>query len=92
MRVLLDECLPRRLRHEFAGHEVRPVPEMGWASKKNGALLRLAAGTFDVLITVDRHILHQQNRKQLEIAVLAMPAKSNRGGSQASRTSSATRA
>ncbi len=51
---------------------------MGWASKQNGALLRLAAGTFDVLITVDRHIPHQHNRKQLEIAVLAMPAKSNR--------------
>lgn len=78
MRVLLDECLPRRLRHEFAGHEARTVPEMGWAGKKNGALLRLAVGKFDVLVTVDQHIPHQQNRKELEIAVVAMSAKSNR--------------
>lgn len=37
MCVLLDEYLPRRFQHAFVGHEVRTVPEMGWASKKNGA-------------------------------------------------------
>ena len=29
MRVLLDECLPRRLKHELPEHDVRTVPEMG---------------------------------------------------------------
>ena len=52
MRVLLDECLPRRLRAELRGHHVRTVPEMGWAGVQNGELLRLAAPTFDVLLTV----------------------------------------
>jgi predicted nuclease of predicted toxin-antitoxin system len=41
MRILLDECLPRRLRRELPGHDVRTVPEMGWSGKKNGALLSL---------------------------------------------------
>ncbi len=42
MRVLLDECVPRKLKHELKGHEVSTVPEMGWAGVKNGALLELA--------------------------------------------------
>jgi len=43
VRVLLDECLPRRLKRELVGHDAKTVPEMGWASKRNGELLALAA-------------------------------------------------
>lgn len=42
MRVLVDECLPRLLKREVVADVVKTVPEMGWASKKNGELLRLA--------------------------------------------------
>jgi predicted nuclease of predicted toxin-antitoxin system len=45
MRVLLDECLPRKLKNDLPGHAARTVPEMGWAGKKNGELLQLAAPT-----------------------------------------------
>ena len=48
MCVLLDECLPRRLKRELLGHDARTAPEMGWASKTNGDLLALAAADFDV--------------------------------------------
>jgi hypothetical protein len=41
MRILLDECVPRRLRRELPGHDVRTVPEMGWSGARNGALLAL---------------------------------------------------
>jgi predicted nuclease of predicted toxin-antitoxin system len=61
MRVLLDECVPRALRDELPGHEVRTVAEYGWAGVKNGELLRLAANSFDVLLTVDRNLEYQQN-------------------------------
>jgi hypothetical protein len=54
VRVLLDECLPRRLKRELVGHDVRTAPEMGWASKTNGELLALAAVEFDVFLTSDR--------------------------------------
>jgi hypothetical protein len=43
MRVLLDECVPRALRRELPGHEVRTVAEAAWAGVKNGELLQLAA-------------------------------------------------
>jgi hypothetical protein len=78
LRVLLDECVPRRLKADLREHEVRTVQEEGWASLKNGELLRAAAGRFDVLLTVDRSIPFQQNLRGLEIGVLAMVVTSNR--------------
>ncbi len=78
MRVLLDECLPRKLKAELKEHEVRTVPEMGWASIKNGALLKKAVGKFDVLLTVDQNILFQQNLNDIDIAIIALVASSNR--------------
>ncbi len=65
MRVLLDECVPRKLRREFPGHEVRTVTEMGWGGTRNGALLRRAAGEFDLLLTVDTNLEYQQNTSAL---------------------------
>jgi hypothetical protein len=56
MRVLLDECVPRALRNDIPGHEVKTVAEVGWAGVTNGDLLRLAAAEFDLLITVDRNL------------------------------------
>ena len=78
MRILLDECLPRRLRQDPPGHELKTVPEAGWAGQKNGDLLRLAAGSFDVLLTVDASLEFQQNVSALAIAVVALSAPSNR--------------
>ena len=78
LRVLLDECVPRRLKTDLRDHEVRTVQEEGWASLKNGELLRVAAGHFDVLLTLDRNIAFQQNLRGLNIAVLAMEVTSNR--------------
>lgn len=78
MRVLLDECLPRKLKTELAGHEVRTAQEEGWAGLKNGELLQVASLRFDVLLTVDRNLAIQQNLAGVGIAVLAMVAKGNR--------------
>lgn len=78
MRVLLDECLPRRLGQELAGHDVVTVPDMGWAGKTNGELLRLMQGRFDVLITVDQGITYQQNLSDVAVAIVVLAAASNR--------------
>jgi len=79
MRILLDECVPRRLRREFAGHDVHTVHEMGWSGKKNGELLQLLAGQgFEVLLTVDQSIRHQQNLQAAGVAVVVLVALSNK--------------
>ena len=79
MRLLLDECVPRRLRRELSGHEVRTVPEMGWAAKENGELLQLASNLlFDVFITVDQRLSYQQDVTRSSIAVVVLVAKRNK--------------
>lgn len=78
MRVLLDECLPRRLKRELPGHDAKTAPEMGWASKRNGELLQLAERDFDVFLTVDGNLQHQQNLSRFSIAVIVLIAPSNR--------------
>jgi hypothetical protein len=79
MRILLDECVPRRLRQKLPGHDVHTVAEMGWSGQKNGELLRsMAAQGFEALLTVDQSIRHQQNLQAAGIAVLVLIAVSNR--------------
>jgi len=79
MRILLDECVPRRLRRELPGHDVRTVFEIGWSGKKNGELLALmVAQGFEVLITVDQNLRHQQNLHAVGVAVIVLVAASNR--------------
>lgn len=79
MSVLLDECVPRPLRREFPTHYVQTIREMGWAGKKNGELLALMTSAgFEVLLTVDRNLLYQQNLSTAGVAVVVMVASSNR--------------
>lgn len=78
MKVLFDECVPKRLRRSLAGYDVTTVPEAGWAGFKNGALLRRAAEGFDLFVTVDRNIFFQQNPKSLLIPVIIIHSKSNK--------------
>lgn len=79
MRVLLDEQLNWRLARAFRGdHDVRSVRGMGWTGVQNGDLLRAAQRAFDVLVTMDRNIEHQQHLPSAELAVILVVARSNR--------------
>lgn len=78
MKLLLDECTPKRLRRHFTGHQAFTVEDVGLKGLKNGALLRAAAGQFDVLITVDRKMPFQQNLADSQLALLILIAKPNR--------------
>lgn len=78
MRVLLDECLPRRLGRLLANHEVKTVPEIGWNGKENGDLLSLADGKFDAFVTIDRSLSFQQNITRYSLFLVVLHAKTNR--------------
>ena len=78
MKVLLDECIDRRFVSFITGHEVKTVPQMGWAAIENGKLLALAAKEFDVFVTVDRNLTFQQNLPDFAIAVAVLRAPTNR--------------
>ena len=77
MKVLLDECLPKKLKFEINAEFVRTVPEAGWASKQNGELLRLAELSFDVLVTNDQNMEHQQTISRFDLAFIVLVAPTN---------------
>ena len=78
MRVVLDECLPKRLACELPGHEARTVQQMGWSGISNGRLLSLIRGQFDAFNTVDSNLAYQQNVSTLPVAVVVLRAPSNK--------------
>ena len=78
MRILLDECVDRRLASDLSGHAVSTVPRNGWAGIKNGGLLALAEKEFDVFITVDGRLPRQQDLTKFKIAVVLLRAQTNR--------------
>ena len=79
MRVLLDEHLPHRLRQLFSDPiEVITVGYQGWKGIKNGELLRKASTEFDVIITMDKGFLYQQNLEEIQIGIVLLIADSNR--------------
>ena len=76
MRVLFDENVPRKLKWRIEA-EVVTFPEMGWGGVKNGKLLQLAQAEFDVLLTLDKGIRHQQNLSGLEISLILVSSVSS---------------
>jgi hypothetical protein len=79
MKVLIDECIPRKLKSSFPDHDCQTVPEAGLSGKKNGALLLLAeSARFDLFLSIDKGLEYQQNLTGRNIAVLIVRARSNR--------------
>ncbi|MBA3422946.1 MAG: DUF5615 family PIN-like protein [Rubrobacteraceae bacterium] len=79
MRLLLDENMPSKLAHLFAPEmEAVTIARRGWRGKDNGELLAAAQEEFDVLVTMDRGISHQQNLEGFSLVILLFEAPSNR--------------
>jgi len=79
MKILLDECLPVRLKNYFSDFEVATVAEMGWTGLKNGKLLNLAVGQgFDIFFTVDKNLQFQQKISEFDIAIVVFDLVMNR--------------
>lgn len=78
MKVLLDEYLPRRLKKWFTQHDARTVIEAGWSGIKNGRLMDLAKGDYDIFVTADQNLEYQQNPNSIPLGVIVLCAKDNR--------------
>ncbi len=74
MKVLLDECVPKKVKRFLPVHEVFTAQELGLASVKNGRLLAAAESAgFTVLITCDKSMPYQQRLTGRSLAVVQMP-------------------
>lgn len=78
-RVLLDENVDWRLKRSLdPSFDVATVTGRGWSGLKNGDLLRVASAEFDVLVTLDRNMRHQQRLPDHNLAVVLVLARSSR--------------
>ncbi|OFZ88498.1 MAG: hypothetical protein A2W21_15360 [Betaproteobacteria bacterium RBG_16_66_20] len=76
MRILFDQGTPAPLRDHLPGHSVETAYEKGWSALRNGELLAKAEAEFEVLVTTDRNLRHQQNLAERRIAILVLPTTS----------------
>ena len=73
MRVLFDQGVPVPLRILLEGHSVRTAAEERWDRLRNGEILTAAeAARFDVFLTTDKNLRHQQNLTGRRIAVIVL--------------------
>ncbi|MFZ1389376.1 MAG: hypothetical protein WBP46_17480 [Thiolinea sp.] len=78
MKVVIDECLPKRLA-SLIDAEVKTVPQLGLAGTKDKELLvKLEALQIDVFITIDGNLEFQQNFKNRSFGTVVVRAVSNR--------------
>lgn len=80
MRILLDECAPRKLKAflKTYGHQCQTVQDQGWSGIQNGELLARAETSFDLLITTDKGVQYQQNLAAKKLAIVIIRARTNR--------------
>ncbi len=73
MRILFDQGTPVPIRSHLKGHSVRTAYQEGWSALSNGKLLRAAEDAgFDVLLTTDKGVPHQQNMRGRKLAVVVL--------------------
>lgn len=71
--MLFDNGTPRGVAAALADHVVEEARSRGWDTLKNGDLLSAAeTAGFDVFVTTDRNIVHQQNLTGRRIAIVIL--------------------
>jgi hypothetical protein len=71
--ILFDHGTPKGLVRALSEHTIHTAQSRGWAALTNGALLDAAEGAgFQVLLTTDRRIRHQQNLAARRIALVVL--------------------
>lgn len=78
LSILLDHCVPRPLRRELHPYAARHASELGWQVLEDDALLAAAEKQFDVLVTTDQNMRHQQNLANYSLGIIVLMARSNR--------------
>jgi hypothetical protein len=78
MKILLDECVTKKLKPLLAGHTVFTIGEMDWKGLKNGILIeREVQNNFDILLTIDKNICYQQNTAKYNISIVVLNASNS---------------
>lgn len=72
VKVLLDACVPHRLRRDLTDFDVETAQHAGLDQIPDGALLAAVDGTYDVLVTRDINLTFQQNLVSRSVAIIIL--------------------
>jgi len=73
MRILIDNCVPRKFPRLITGHDLTYARQLGWQELENGDLLAAAEfADFQVMVTTDKNLQYQQNMTDRKISVIVL--------------------
>lgn len=79
MKVLLDECVTKRLKSYLPDFEVYTVRELNLSGTKNGKLMTYChENRFDILLTIDKNLVHQQNLEKYDVSIVVLNSYSSK--------------
>jgi len=79
MKILLDECITKKIKKHLLDLDVTTVSERGWSGIKNGKLMKLCIEhQIDIFLTIDKNIMYQQNLSNLEITIVILNTPSSK--------------
>ena len=71
MKILLDECVTKRLKKYLEEFEVFTVSELELSGIKNGKLMTYCSQNgFDILLTIDKNLMFQQNLDKFPVTIV----------------------
>jgi hypothetical protein len=74
IKIIIDECVPNIVKRGLPDREIVSVQNKGWSGIKNGELLKLVEPEFDVFITSDKNLRHQQNLSAIDLSIILLPS------------------
>ena len=73
MKILLDECVTKRLKIHLTEFEVFTVRELDLSGIKNGQLMTYCVeNNFDILLTIDKNLMYQQNLDNYPVTIVVL--------------------
>ena len=73
MKILLDECVTKKVKELLTHHTIFTIGQMDWQGLKNSMLIKQAEQQgFDILLTVDKNICYQQNTSKYNISIVVL--------------------
>ncbi len=79
MKILLDECITKRLKLHLQDFEVFSVHELNLSGIKNGKLMTYCSeNNFDILLTIDKNLMFQQNLEKYKVSIVVLNSKTSK--------------
>ena len=79
MKILLDECVTKRLKTHLEVFEVFTVRELNLSGIKNGKLMTYCVeNNFDLLLTIDKNLTFQQDLDQYPLTIVVLNCQTSK--------------